>query len=95
MKYIKVGAAGFEADMPQLMPCEVPRQISWMDFAEDSECRSNNYGIQIEDKVICACCGGIFYIEELNELARETLCTNWVCVADQWIDCSDEISYNW
>ena len=93
MKYIKVGAAGFEADMPQLMPCEAPRQICWMDF--DSEAEDHLYGIQLGDKVICACCGGIFLIDELNELARETLCTNWVCVAEEWIDCSDEISYNW
>lgn len=93
MEYIKVGSAGFETDMPQLKPCEAPRQVRWTDF--DSEAGDTLYGIQLGDKIICACCGGIFFIDELNELARMDLCTNWVEISEEWIDFSNEITYNW
>ena len=93
MEYIKVGSTGFETEMPQLKACEYPRQIRWTDF--DSETGHVIYGVQLGDKVICACCGGIFPIDELNELAREFLCTNWVEVSGDWISFADEMAYNW
>lgn len=93
MEYIKVGSAGFETEMPQLKACDVPRQVRWMDF--DSETGDVLYGIQLGDKIICSCCGGIFPIAELNELARDSLCTNWVEVGEEWISFADEMAYKW
>lgn len=100
MKYIKVGAAGFEADMPQLMPCETPRQIRWINFDIEPGTESNIeedfcYGIQIGDKVICSCCGGIFSIEELNEMGRESFCTNWVSINSFWANLYYEMENFW
>lgn len=93
MYYVTVGSGVCEGKMPQLRPCEVPRQVRWTDF--DSETRDVIYGIQFDDKIICACCGGIFPIEELNELGRKSFCTNWVEVGEEWVSFSDEMAYNW
>ena len=95
MEYIKVGSVGFETEIPQLKACETPRQVRWRDFDFDSEFEEIIYGIQVGDKIICACCGGIFPIDELNEQARESLCTNWVEVREDWISFTDEMTYNW
>ena len=93
MEYIKVGSAGFETEMLQLKACDAPRQVRWTDF--DSETGNVLYGIQLGDKVICSCCGGIFSIDEMNELARTWLCTNWVEVSEEWISFSDEMACSW
>ena len=65
--------------------------LRWRDF----DIGDIIYGIQLGDKIICACCGGIFPIDELNELARESLCTNWVKVSKDWISFADEMAYKW
>lgn len=93
MEYIKVGSVGFETKIPQLKACEHPRQIRWIDF--DSETDNVLYGIQLGDKVICACCGGVFPIDELNELAREAFSTNWVEIGEYWISFKNEMAGNW
>lgn len=93
MEYIKVGSVGFETEMPQLKACDVPRLVCWKDF--DSDAGDIIYGIQFGDKIICSCCGAIFPIDELNEMARKVLCTNWVKVRGDWINFADEITYNW
>lgn len=93
MEYIKVGPADSEIKIPQLKSCEYPRQVRWRDF--DSETENVLYGIQIGDKIICSCCGGIFFIDELNELACIDLCTNWVEVSEEWVSFSDEMAFHW
>lgn len=93
MEYIKVRAAGFEIEIPQLKACEVPRQVRWTNFdsASDEMC----YGIQIGEQLICSCCGAIFPIDELNERACIDLSTNWVEINEKWIDFYHEMTYNW
>ena len=93
MYYVTVGSSAWDDKMPQLKACDVPRQVRWMDF--ESETEDVLYGIQLGDKIICACCGGFFPINELNELARESLCTNWVEVGEEWISFADEMDYKW
>ncbi len=93
MYYVTVGSGVCEGKMPQLRACDMPRQVRWTDF--DSETGDVIYGIQFGDKIICACCGGIFSIDELNELARDSLCTNWVEVGRGWASFTDEMAYNW
>ena len=93
MEYIKVHSTGREIEIPQLKACEAPRQIRWRDF--DSEDGNIIYGIQLGDKIICSCCGGVFLIDELNEMARIDLCTNWAEVSKDWISFTDEMTYNW
>ena len=94
MKYIKVGSGDFEFKIPQLKACEVPRQVRWIDF------NSGNilYGIQVNDKIICSCCGSVFSIDELNELACVKFCTSWVDwaeISEEWIDFFNEMASNW
>ena len=93
MEYVKAGSIGFETKIPQLKACEYPRQIRWINF--DSETGDVLYGIQLGDKVICACCGGIFPIDELNELAYNALCTSWVEIGEEWVSFADEMAYDW
>lgn len=93
MEHIKVRAAGFEFEIPQLKTCEYPRQIRWVDF--DSETEELLYGIQFGDKVVCSCCGIVFSIDELNEMARIWVSTNWFEVNEKWIDLYDEMKCNW
>ena len=90
MEHIKVN---YEIKVPQLKPCEYPRQVRWIDFSGGIE--SILYGIQFGDKIICSCCGGIFLIDELNELAREALHTNWVEIKEDWISFENEMAGNW
>ena len=90
MEHIKVNC---ETEIPQLKPCEYPRQVRWIDFGTKDE--NIYYGIQLGDKIICSCCGGIFLIDELNELAREALHTNWIEIQEDWISFEKEIAGNW
>ena len=87
MEYIKFNC---EIEVPQLKTCEYPRQVRWIDFDGDVF-----YGIQFGDKIICSCCGGIFLIDELNELAREAFSTNWVEIGEDWISFKNEMAGNW
>ena len=93
MEYIKVHSGGSTFEIPQLKACEEPRQIRWTNF--DSEYDEMFYGIQIGDKVICSCCGGVFPIYELNEQARLDLGTNWVEISERWIGFENEMTDNW
>ena len=47
-------------------------------------------GIKIEDKIICACCGGIFEVEDVIEAAMDAGVEpiRWF---DHWVDLTEEI----
>lgn len=56
---------------------EKPTQVAFM---EDEDC-SVSYGIAFRDTVICACCGGVFELPEV-EIVKEF---NW------WVPFQEEI----
>ena len=95
MEYIEINSE-FPALMPQLLPCTNPRMIRWTDFnTETDEGCGTCYGIQLGAVVICACCGKMFSIEELNAMGKTSYCTNWVSVADTWYSFDNELEYCW
>lgn len=42
-----------------------PTQVKFLDDEEDIQ-----YGIAFEDKIICACCGGIYELDEVEILTE-------------------------
>jgi hypothetical protein len=48
-------------------------------------------GILIGRRIICACCGGIFDVDEILENAREDGIENPIVPFNTWVDISDEI----
>lgn len=48
-------------------------------------------GIMIGRRIICACCGGVFDVDEVLSNAREEGYDNPIIVYDTWVDISDEI----
>lgn len=40
------------------------------------------YGIGYRDEFICACCGGVFELEELNEDGLEIVDLGWVDLSE-------------
>ena len=50
------------------------QQVKFIDLNAPSEDQEELYGILIDDKVICACCGGIFAMDEIEILEKYT---NW------------------
>ena len=49
-------------------------------------------GIAYKDEIICACCGGIFGIDEVAEQARLDGRKNAIYPYEDWIDIASEIS---
>ena len=62
----------------------IPRQVMFWDG--ESHCA----GIMIGKLLVCGCCGGIFNLDEVIEMAREDGQVP-VRVFDTWVDISDEI----
>jgi transcription elongation factor Elf1 len=48
-------------------------------------------GIAYEDKIICACCGGVFEIEDVVEIGFEAGLANPIHSYSYWVDVSNEI----
>ena len=48
-------------------------------------------GIAYRDEVICACCGGVFAIEDVLESAEEYGLARGIYSYDEWVDISDAI----
>ena len=74
--------------MERQMYYDKPTQVMFYDF--DAEDYSYDVGIAYCGEIICGCCGGVFSIEELWELADEEGLTNPIIRMD-WADLSDEI----
>lgn len=70
---------------------EEPTQVRAYDCMEDGE-PCFMMGIAYEDKFICACCGGVFGIDEIYAAADEDKFTGQVIQEYQdWVDFSDYI----
>ena len=67
---------------------EIPTQVVFVDF---DNLENYQVGIAYQDKIICACCGGVFEIEELYELAKDEGLEEVVYPYASWIDISEEI----
>ena len=64
---------------------DVPTQVLFVD-SDGVWCA----GIAYEDYIICGCCGGIFYIEDIFDEAPEYVqCA--IHKYENWVDLSDEI----
>ena len=62
---------------------DVPTQVAW--FEDNHYCA----GIAYEDKVICACCGGVTSIEEIIEFAPSGVVP--IVAYDTWVNVHEEI----
>ena len=66
---------------------EVPTQVKFRDVDGDHYIG----GIAYRNEIICGCCGGIFDITEIYELAPDTLEEDPIVIYDNWVDISNEI----
>lgn len=57
-------------------------------FYDEEEMRS---GIMFGDKIICACCGGIFEVEDVYKNAQVDGVEVAIRMFTSWVDLSDEI----
>jgi hypothetical protein len=48
-------------------------------------------GIAYRDVIICSCCGGVFHIDEVIEMAREDGVNCAIHAYPEWVDITDEI----
>lgn len=48
-------------------------------------------GIAYRDEIICGCCGGIFRISDVYEVAPDTLDNDPIIVYNGWVGLSSEI----
>ncbi len=74
--------------MERQMYYDKPTQVMFYDF--DAGDYTYDVGIAYCGEIICGCCGGIFSIEELWEMADTEELINPIVRMD-WIDISDEI----
>ena len=64
---------------------EKPTQVMFVD-----EEGTNQFGIAYEDYIICGCCGGVFYIEDVIDNAPEG-CGKPIYEYSVWNNVADEI----
>ena len=67
---------------------EKPTQVV---FADSTNAGAWMNGIAYGDEIICACCGGIYSIEEVIEIARENGVKKAIYEYDSWVDLTEEI----
>ena len=68
---------------------ENPTQVI---FADSNEIGQWNTGIAYKDEIICACCGGIFEIDEVIEAGKMAGFKNPIYSYDEWADISYEVT---
>lgn len=64
---------------------EKPTQVMFFD-----EEGTRQFGIAYEDYIICGCCGGVFYIDDVIADAPEE-CKQAIYEYDTWSNLADEI----
>ena len=64
-----------------------PKQVMFYEAENDEWI----VGIAYKDEIICACCGGIFDIDEVYELATEAGIKQAVYPYENWCSISEEI----
>ena len=67
-----------------LVNAEIPRQVMFYDGEDMSA------GIMIGDKIVCACCGALFEVDEVIANAREDG-VEAVRMFEYWVDLSTEV----
>ena len=65
-----------------------PKQVVFADTDNIGEWLT---GIAYNDVIICACCGGVFEIDEICELATAAGIQEPIYSYSEWIDISDDI----
>ena len=65
-----------------------PKQVMFVDTDNIGEWLT---GIAYNDVIICACCGGVFEIDEICELATMAGIQEPIYSYDEWNDISDDI----
>ena len=60
-------------------------------FADPDNCGKWLAGIAYKDEIICACCGGVFNIEDVIDMAGEDGIVNPIYSYNDWLDISSEI----
>ena len=65
-----------------------PKQVMFADLDNPGRW---NVGIAYKDEIICACCGGIFNIDEVYELADDLSIENAIHPYENWCNIKDEI----
>ena len=68
---------------------DAPKQVV---FADPDNAGQWIIGIAYHDEIICACCGGIFEIADVVEMAEEAGCKQAIYPYEDWIDVSYEIT---
>lgn len=63
----------------------IPTQVMFWDYEEEEYC----FGIAYEDIIICACCGSVFDINDLEENAPEGKFA--IYPYSNWVNLSSEI----
>ena len=60
-----------EADEVRYLYFEIPTQVRFLDLDRDDGDNGYYNGIAFQDFVICGCCGGVFDLKELYDLAEK------------------------
>ena len=68
---------------------ERPKQVVFADPENPGEWL---VGIAFHHNIICACCGGVFDIDEVIELAHEDGRNQAIYPYEDWVDITDEIA---
>ena len=68
---------------------EKPKQVM---FADPENPGDWLVGIAFHDSIICSCCGGIFEIEDVIQMAKEDAVVNPIYEYEDWSDLTDDIT---
>ena len=68
---------------------ERPKQVV---FADPENPGDWLVGIALHHNIICSCCGGLFDIDEVIELAKEDGRNQAIYPYEDWVDITDEIA---
>ena len=66
-----------------------PKQVV---FADPGNCGEWLVGIAYRDEIICACCGGVFDIEDVLDMTGEFGIVNPIYPYGTWVNITDEIA---
>ena len=67
---------------------EKPKQVM---FADPENPGDWLVGIAFHDSIICSCCGGVFEIEDVIQMAKEDAVVNPIYEYEDWSDLTDDI----
>ena len=68
---------------------EKPKQVM---FADPENPGDWLVGIAFHDSIICSCCGGVFEIEDVIQMAKEDAVVNPIYEYEDWSDLTDGIT---